>query len=103
VPQTPPDIIEEIESQLRGALLRLQYTAASLNKLPPESSFQVVAYVAGRKELPVEQWLEEQQPLTAAGIELLIGELIPLKSCKIESAFQLQCYVEAGEKCGMNG
>lgn len=65
-------------------------------------------YTAGRGGMAVDAWIEEQQGkegslLSEQGLEMKGSEhgsgnsgaeIVPIKSCKIEGALQLQLYVE---------
>ena len=88
----PPDILE-VEAQLRAALLKLQYSSALFPRPPPGSSFEIVAYVAGRGSVPAEAWTEEAL-LSSGGLELEAGAVVPVQSIELEGAFRLQCYAE---------
>ena len=51
--------------------------------------------------MAVDAWIEEQAPLAQHGLEMKErtddaggGEIVPIKSCKIEGALQLQVYIE---------
>ena len=90
----------ELEAHLRAALLKLQYAGAALGTLPPpDATWELVPYVAGREGMAPEDWIEEQPPLEAAGLEMPSSggggaEIIPLRSCRVEGAVALQLYVE---------
>ncbi len=88
----------ELEAHLRAALLKLQYAGAALGTLPPpDSTWELVPYVAGRQGLAPEDWIEEQPPLEATGLEMPgndRAEIVPLRSCRVEGALALQVYVE---------
>jgi hypothetical protein len=63
--QQEPFDLEAIEVQLRGVLLKLQYTDSYLRRLPPGCTFEVVAYTVGRGSsgaggVPQQAWAEEQ-------------------------------------------
>lgn len=52
-----------LESQLRGALLKVQYCDSYLRKLPAGCTFEVVAYTSGRGGpggVAQDKWVEEQ-------------------------------------------
>lgn len=104
----------QIEAQLRGFLLKLQYMDSYLDKVAPGSTFEIVAYTIGRMGVPLNAWSEEQpstyhhhhsQPQQqqtslvndnnkATRLELEDGEVVPVKSCRIDNVFQLQLYSE---------
>jgi hypothetical protein len=97
--------ILEFEAQLRAILLKLEYIDAVLPPKPPTgSTFQIIAYTAGRSGMAVDAWVEEQQGalLSDQGLEMKKSdtnsdtgaEIVPIKSCRIEGALQLQLYVE---------
>jgi hypothetical protein len=100
--------ILEFEAQLRAILLKLQYIDAVLPPKPPiGSTFQIVVYTAGRGGMAVDAWIEEQGKggslLSEQGLEMKESEngsgisgaeIVPIKSCKIEGALQLQIYLE---------
>ncbi len=56
--------IEAVQAQLRGALLKLQYSDAYLRKLPAGCSFEVAAYTTAARgsvgSVPLAEWAEEQ-------------------------------------------
>lgn len=90
-----PDILE-LEAHLRAVLLKLQYIDSALSdRLPRCSSFEILAYTTGRAGMAVDAWLPEQPPLDKSGLELgESGEIVPLKSVRIDHAVQLQLYIE---------
>ncbi|KAL4422389.1 hypothetical protein ABPG75_008586 [Micractinium tetrahymenae] len=88
--------VEALESQLRGALLKVQYCDSYLRKLPGGCTFEVVAYTSGRGGpggVAQDAWVEEQ--LAPGRLELAQAEIVPIKSCALEGAFQLQLYAES--------
>jgi hypothetical protein len=89
--------VSAIEAQLRAAMLKLQYVDALLTTptVPEGSTFQIVAYSAGRVGIDPELWAEHQaDELEEGGLALQRGEIIPLKTCKVDNAFRLQVYAE---------
>ncbi|KAL4436143.1 hypothetical protein ABPG77_005591 [Micractinium sp. CCAP 211/92] len=88
--------LEALESHLRSALLKVQYCDSYLRKLPSSCTFEVVAYTSGRRGpggVANDEWVEEQP--APGRLELAQAELIPIKSCALEGAFQLQLYAES--------
>lgn len=56
--------VAAVEAQLRGVLLKLQYSDAHLARLPPGCTFEVVAYTSVGRGAPgappLDAWVEEQ-------------------------------------------
>lgn len=98
-PALPLDILS-LEAQLRAALLKLQYTTATLGttsiEYKEEKRFEIVAYVAGSSAaLAPQEWLREDPPLSENGLEIRNNAVIvPIKTCKCEGAYHLQVYNE---------
>ena len=91
--------ILELEAHLRATLLKLQYSDFALPPQPPlGSSFEILIYSAGRSGISVQDWIQDQAPLEMRGEGEGGGggtaEIVPIKSCRMEGAFQLQLYVE---------
>lgn len=89
----------ELEAQLRGVLMKLQYAAALLPPLPhlQETTWTIIVYTAGRGGLSTEAWVQEQPPLAPRGLELedsLPGEIMPIRSFRIQGVLQLQAFIE---------
>lgn len=63
----PPDgerlDLQAIEWQLKGALLKLQYSDTYLSRLPPDSTFEINAYTIDRDHVDPRLWVEEQEQL----------------------------------------
>lgn len=85
--------VEAVEAHLRGLLLKLQYADSYLKKLPPSCTFEVVAYTSWRGGVPQAAWVEEQP--APGHLELQQAQIVPIKSCCLEGAFQLQLYAES--------
>ena len=81
-------------------VLKLQYIDTYLGKLPPGCSFELVAYTTDRRcGLPAADWVEEQPAAGPGGVELAApAEIVPVKSCAVEGAFQLQLFAEAAQQ-----
>ena len=95
-PADTSDILD-LEAHLRAALLKLQYLDSSLpTAVPLGSSFEILAYNAGRSGLAVDAWISEDLPLTESGLEFgeSGGVILPLKTVRIEHAVQFQLYIE---------
>lgn len=96
-PGGPAEVdVGALESQLRGALLKVQYCDSYLRKLPAGCTFEVVAYTSGRDgpgSLAQDAWVEEQP--APGRLELAQAEIVPIKSCSVKGAFQLQLYAES--------
>ena len=90
---TEPLDVDSIQSQLRGVILKLQYADSYLARLPAGCTFEVVAYTNDRRAVPTDTWVEEQP--TPGFLELPQAEIVPVKSCTVEGAFQLQLYAES--------
>lgn len=90
-PQQQLDV-EELQSQLRSVILKLQYADSYLAPLPPGCAFELLAYTTDRRALPADTWAEERP--TPGQLELEEAEIVPIKSAAVEGAFQLQLFAE---------
>ncbi|CAK0736167.1 hypothetical protein CVIRNUC_000702 [Coccomyxa viridis] len=87
--------VEDIESALRGCLLKLQYANASLGPCKEGCTFEVVAYTSQRSSIPKDTWVdgEPQSPVSHNGGDL--PSLVPIKSAQVGSgALRVQLYAE---------
>ncbi len=88
--------VDELQSQLRGVILKLQYADSYLTHLPPNCTFEVVAYTTDRSSVPTATWAEEQP--VPGFLELPQAEIVPIKSCSVEGAFRLQLFSESRQQ-----
>ncbi len=99
LPHAAPQLdVEEVQSQLRGVILKLQYADFYLAKLPVGCTFEVVAFTTDRASVPADAWVEEQ--LAPGFLELQQAEIVPIKSCSVAGAFQLQLFTESQPQQG---
>lgn len=84
------------------------HPASCTFRLPPDCSFELCIYASSREGLDATAWIEEQhldskqqQQLQqqpggggGGGLELAAAEIVPLKSCTLPGALQLQLYAE---------
>lgn len=91
----PPFNLPALEAGLSAALLKLQYLSAlGLRPLPADSSFEVVAYTAGRGAVDANFFHED----SARCMELrqpVAGR--PLKSVLVDGALRLQVLLETAQ------
>lgn len=96
LPDDTPDLAE-VEAQLRGCLVKLQYLDSYLQPPPPGCTFELVAYTSGRGGMRVQDWVEEGEQRGEGGTaeegQGQKGAIVPIKTCRCEGAFQLELYV----------
>lgn len=85
--------IEAVQAQLRGALLKLQYSDAYLRKLPAGCSFEVAAYTTAARggvgAVPLAEWAEEQ----AGPGHLELRQVGGLGCMEMEGGFGGRCHL----------